>query len=541
MKSELNRLLIKILFVVGFMMTPVCLVHASFAEGYTNPVLRGLNPDPSVYRVGNDYYLVTSSMSLYPGIPVYHSKDLIHWQRIGYCLTRPSQFLLDKNKNSPMMYAATIRYHDGRFYVITTDVGSGWNFFVTAKNPAGPWSDPILVDKGMFDPSLFFDDNGKVYFTRRGPFKDKDIVQAEIDIKTGKLLTPLRSISKGRISDDAEGPHLFKANGWYYLALAEGGSRALHMETISRSRSPWGPFQSDPDNPVIAQHYAWWHHLRTLGHADFVEAANGSQWAVCLGTRHYGYDDGSTIGRETFLFPVKWRNGWPYVEPKFMQYLKVESPTLPLKPLPKVPEKVNFDKTRLGLRWNMLSYPLEKYYSLTARPGWLRLIGNADNLSDSLQCAFIGCRQKEMGGWCETEMEFTPTAPNEEAGISVFQASRYHYDLFVTIRGGREVAVLRKTVGDMSLEAGAIPVHAGRIRLKVMLGPEKYTFLISQRDQKWEKVGTAMTNLISTEVAQVWSGALIGMYSSGNGKACRNPADFRWFDAHFKEVPLSPY
>jgi alpha-N-arabinofuranosidase len=143
---------------------------------YENPVVRGVNPDPSIIRVGEDYYLVNSSFSFYPGCPIRHSRDLVNWELIGYALTRPSQFSLDKNHGSAQLYAATLRYHDGTFYVITTDVNGGGNFYVTAKNAAGPWSDPIYIDKPQFDPSLFFDDDGTVYYTRRGPFATKDIV-----------------------------------------------------------------------------------------------------------------------------------------------------------------------------------------------------------------------------------------------------------------------------------------------------------------------------------------------------------------------------
>ena len=194
------------------------------APEYENPVVRGVNPDPSIIRVGEDYYLVNSSFSFYPGCPIHHSRDLVNWELIGYALTRPSQFSLDKNHGRPQLYAATLRYHAGTFYVITNDVNGGGNFYVTAKNPAGPWSDPIYIDKPQFDPSLFFDDDGTVYYTRRGPFETKEIVQATLDIKTGKLLTPLRSIGVGMVSDDAEGPHLYKINGWYYLSEAEGGN-----------------------------------------------------------------------------------------------------------------------------------------------------------------------------------------------------------------------------------------------------------------------------------------------------------------------------
>ncbi|MES2730239.1 MAG: family 43 glycosylhydrolase, partial [Bacteroidota bacterium] len=400
---------------------------------------------------------------------------------------------------------------------------------------------PIQVDQPVFDPSLFFDDDGKVYYTRRGDFKDKDIVQAEIDVKTGKLLTPLRGISKGLISDDTEGPHLFKANGWYYLTMGEGGSRALHMQTIARSKSPWGPFEANPNNPIISQHNAWWHHIRALGHADFVEAPNGSWWAVCLGTRHSSYDSFSAIGRETFLLPVQWVNDWPVIKPEHRQKLEVNVPTLPLKPWPAEPTKDEFEGAKLGLSWNLLSYASIPYYSLSERKGFLRLKGTSEPLWETHPVAFVGCRQKEMIGECTTELEFLPTTDREEAGITAFQNSKYHYDLFVTLRNGKKVAVLRKSVGDMVVEAASIPVQGKRIKFKISADLDKYTFRVADESGAWKELGTGNANLISTEVAQVWSGVLLGMYSTGNGKACKNPADFDWFEATFQPAKLVSY
>lgn len=505
---------------------------------YTNPILRGVNPDPSICRVGNDYYMVTSSMFIYPGVPIYHSKDLVNWQQIGYCLTKKEHFFLDKNNRNPMMYAATLRYNKGTFYMITTDVHGGGNFLITTTNPAGEWSNPVFIDQPVFDPSLFFDTDGKVYYTRRGLMTDKDIVQAEIDVTRGKLLTPLKPISKGLVSDDTEGPHLFKANGWYYLTMGEGGSRALHMQTIARSKSPWGPFVSCPNNPVISQHNGWWHPLKCMGHADFLQAHDGSWWAVCLGTRHAGYNAFSAIGRETYLLPVTWVNEWPVVNPAFMQKPYVQAKTLPLKPWPNEPIRDNFDNEKLNLKWKMLAYPTENYYSLTERKGYLRLKGNAQQIRESSQAAFIGTPQKEMAGNCTTQIDFKPTADNEEAGLSVFQTGNFHYDVFITIRNNVKVVVLRKSVGDLVVESKSLPITSDNVRLQVVFDGTKYTFQFSENDGDWKTLGTGNPNLISTEIASVWSGVLMGMYSSGNGKICTVPADFNWFDADFKYVKL---
>jgi xylan 1,4-beta-xylosidase len=513
---------------------------AQQSQGYENPVLRGLNPDPSICSVGEDFYMVTSSMYLYPGVPIYKSKDLINWKLIGHCLTSKKHFFIDKNNGSPMMYAATIRYNKGTFYMITTDVQGGGNFFVTTKDPSGEWSDPVFIDQPVFDPSLFFDDDGKVYYTRRGDFKDKDIVQAEIDITTGKLVTPLKAISKGFVSDDTEGPHVFKREGWYYITMGEGGSRSLHMQTIGRSKSPWGPFKSDSLNPVITQNNAWWHHIRALGHADFIDAPDRSSWVVCLGTRHAYYDAFSVIGRETFLLPVTWENGWPKIKNEYKQKLLVHEPTLPQHKWQEIPSKDDFEKSNLALSWSLLAYPATNWYSLTERKGFLRLKGTAAILQENKQVAFVGTKQKEMSGTFSTYIEFKPESSNEEAGISIFQSGNFHYDIFITKRNNQTVTMLRKTAGDMVTETVPLRVNGKGFELKITFDEFKYHFLIYQNSE-WKELGSGLANMIATEVAAVWSGVFCGMYSTGNGKACKQPADFDWFNAEFKQVHLVNY
>jgi xylan 1,4-beta-xylosidase len=504
---------------------------------YENPVIRGVNPDPSACRVGEDFYLVTSSMHFYPGVPVYHSRDLVNWRLIGHALTRRSHFCLDRNKGRPMIFAATLRHHEGIFYVITTDVNGGGNFYVTASDPAGPWSDPVFVDRPMFDPSFLFDDDGKVYYTRRGDFKDKDIVQAEIDIRTGRLLTSLRSISKGLVSDDTEGPHLYKVDGWYYLSMGEGGSRFLHMQTVGRSRSPWGPFEACPHNPFIAQHNAWWHSVKCLGHADFVESQDGRWWVVFLGTRHAHYNHFSVIGRETFLAPVEWVDGWPVVRPEHQRQLNVEVRTLPLHPWPISPERDEFQVKSPALEWTVLAYPERELSSLSERPGYLRLRGQSDSPAESKQAAFIGRRQEEMNCSASAALDFEPLGENEEAGLTVFQTRSHHYDIFKTLRGGSPAVVLRKTVGDMTVEAAMLRVERGPLDLKIESDPDTYRFYCADRGSEWRLLGSGQSKLIATEVASVWSGVLLGMYSTGNGAPCGRPADFDWFEYRNLRVP----
>ena len=499
-------------------------------RAYTNPILPGLNPDPTICRVGEDYYLATSTMFLFPGVPIYHSRDLTSWELIGHALTRAEHFFLEQNNASPMIFAPTLRHHEGLFYLVTTDVHGGGNFFVTATDPAGPWSDPIKVDRPIFDPSLFFDDDGKTYYTRRGEFKDKDIVQAQIDSRTGKLLTPLRSLGVGMVSDDVEAPHVYKRGAWYYLTCAEGGSRGLHMQTIGRSKNIWGPFEPCPHNPIIAQHHAWGHPVRGIGHADFVDTPDGQSFAVCLATRHADYGALSAIGRETFLLPVIWNDDWPTIDAKAMRTLDpISAPLPPSQTVVSPAIRDDFDGDALALPWSLLAYPTTQLIDLRSKPGTLRLRGQADAPAQTKQAALVARRQTAHAFRFETLMRFVPASANEESGISVFQTREYHYDLFTTLRSGHPAIVLRKTVGDLVVESGTLPIEADRlIRLRVEGDAKRYRFSFASGDGDWQPLGDAQVRLISTEVADVWSGVLLGLYSTGNGTTCATPAEFDW-------------
>lgn len=495
---------------------------------YFNPILRGMNPDPSICRAGEDYYLATSTMGYYPGIPIYHSRDLVHWRLIAHCLTRREQFLPEQNGREPMIFAPTLRYHDGVFYMITTNVHGGGNFYVTATDPLGPWSDPIFVDADVFDPSLLFDDDGRVYYCRRGKGRDRDIVQAEIDIRTGKLLSEYRSLSLGMVSEDAEAPHVYHISEWYYLLLAEGGSRFLHMATIGRSRSVWGPFEPCPHNPILAQHHTWWLPVRSVGHADLVQATDGSWWAVFLGTRHAGYDALTVLGRETFLARVEWVDGWPVLDKQAMQQLRIDAPTLPLQPWKPEPTRDDFDTETLCPEWTQLAVPVEGVLDLRTRPGFLRL--NGQSAFDATGSAFVGIRQKDMNCTAATSLEFDPTLENEEAGISIFQTLRYRYDLRITRRDGKRVVQLHKIVGDLETESVLFPVPDGSVELRVVADRSVFTFSYrAARDAEWTVVGSGLTQLLTTEVAGTWTGIFFGLYSTGNGSVCSRPADFDWF------------
>src|SRR5690606_5257489 len=280
-----------------------------------NPILPGFYPDPSVCRVGHDYYLVTSSFEYFPGVPIFHSTNLVDWRQIGHVLTRKGQLNLEGAKSSKGIFAPTLRHHQGTFYVVTTNMSGGGSFYVTSRDPAGPWSDPIHVQEQSFsmDPSLFFDEDGKVYYTRHGGLRDGGVYQAEIDVATGRLDAEPRLIWSGTGGIWPEGPHLYKVDGTYYLMIAEGGTSYGHEVTVARSASPWGPFELCPENPILTHKTDRKHPIQATGHADLVQTPEGSWWMVFLGIRPW---DGEHhhLGRETFLAPVTWSPaGWPVV------------------------------------------------------------------------------------------------------------------------------------------------------------------------------------------------------------------------------------
>lgn len=310
---------------------------------FTNPVLKGFSPDPSVCGVGEDFYLVTSTFAYFPGVPIYHSKDLVNWTQIGNVLERDSQLPLDQAGHSQGIFAPCLRYHEGTFYMITTNVTHGGNFVVTATDPKGPWSDPYyLEDAPGIDPSLFFDEDGRCYYvgTRPNPKGvtyngDWEVWLQELDLNTMRLIGVSTSLWKGAMRDVVwpEGPHLYKKDGYYYLMIAEGGTSFNHCVTIARSQQVAGPYLGNPNNPILThRHLGKDFPVCNVGHGDLVETTTGKWYMTCLASRNYeGY---SNLGRETFLAEVVWEDGWPVVNPGHGQLLDVQEHALPLSPVP---------------------------------------------------------------------------------------------------------------------------------------------------------------------------------------------------------------
>ncbi|MBT2654046.1 glycoside hydrolase family 43 protein [Bacillus sp. ISL-18] len=503
---------------------------------YSNPVISGFHPDPSICRVGKDYYLVTSSFEYFPGIPIFHSTDLVNWEQIGHVLTRESQLPLTRIHNmgpSQGIFAPTIRYNHGHFYVITTNISTSKNFYVFAEHSEGPWSEPIFIEGwGGIDPSLFFGENGRVYITGTCDFRVGEpigIYQAELDIETGKLLTERQLIWKGTGGSSPEGPHLYKINGFYYLLIAEGGTEYGHMVTIARSRSPYGPYESNPKNPVLSNRSTD-KPIQATGHADLVQAVDGSWWSVFLGIRPVGYLKRHHLGRETNLVSVHWKEeGWPIMGEEGQAELENDAKLLPLAPSQPWQEIEDFNTSSLPLEWNFYRNPDPTSWSLMERSGWLTLHGQSCTLNDTGSPAFVGRRQQHLNCEISTLMEFIPNVEGEEAGLTVFMNENFHYEIAKTLKSGKTLIQFRRRMGSMWKVEREVEYDSPRVILGIKA--DDFSFTFSFISSKGEKItlGKGESSMLSTEVAGGFTGLFFGMYATGNGKESTSSAHFDYF------------
>lgn len=497
-------------------------------QHYTNPVLPGFHPDPSVCRVGDEYYLVTSSFEYFPGVPIFQSRDLIHWRQIGHCLTRASQVPLEGIASSQGIFAPTLRYHAGRFYLVTTNVSAGGNFVVSAENPAGPWSEPIYFQQGGFDPSLCFD-QGHVYLTSAQPKEPQGILQCEVDLATGKQVTETHVIWRGTGGRMPEGPHLYHLGDYFYLMIAEGGTSYGHMETLARSKSPWGPFEPCPHNPLLTHRDRDTNPIQGVGHADLVEAHDGSWWLIFLGVRpqHGQYH----LGRETFLAPVSWtRDGWLQVSPEKTVALTMHMAILPAHPWPQEDFRDDFDAPELRFCWNFLRNPDPASWSLTERPGWLRLSGSALTLDDLASPAFVGRRQEHFVCRASTRLSFLPTWDGAEAGLTVLMNEQHHYEIALTRLAGQRTMIVRRRIGDLCAIVAKAPVDAEGVELSIQANADAYTFAYTLPGQSERPLATGRARYLGSEVAGSYTGVYFGVYATSGTHQRRAPADFDWFE-----------
>ncbi len=528
---------------------------------YTNPILSGFYPDPSVCRVADDYYLVNSTFAYFPGIPVFHSKDLVNWKLIGYVIDRPDQLNYDSLGVSRGIFAPAIRYHDGTFYVTCTFVDGGGNFVTTAKNPAGPWSKPVwLPQVNGIDPSLFFDDNGQAYiiFNSVAP-ENKPLYQGHrtirmrgFDIDRPGVLDDERILVNGGTDISKhpvwiEGPHIFKKDGFYYLICAEGGTAEKHSEVVFKSKNVNGPYAPFEGNPILTQRDLSPDRkdpITCTGHADLVETQNGAWWAVFLGCRPYA-DDYFNTGRETFLAPVTWKDGWPSI----ISYGQIVAYHYPY-PFPSLEEKDqlhysgdfeytdNFDAKTLDINWEFLRALLEKWYSLSEKPGYLTMNLGPETCSGKMNPSFIGRRQQHADCSASTSIEFSPVAENEKAGLLIFQNETHFYYLCKSVENGGGVVQLFKSIdtaaNSKEMELMAMQKFTGnpnkKMSLKIEAHGNSYSFSFSFGPERWYMLKDSVDGtFLSTKFAGGFVGCMYALYVTSLGEPSKSKAYFDWF------------
>jgi alpha-N-arabinofuranosidase len=499
---------------------------------FRNPILSGFHPDPSVCRVGGDFYLVNSTFEFFPGLPIYHSRDLVHWEQIGNALDRPSQLPLKGATDNGGLYAPTIRYHKGTFYLTCTNVSGGGNFIVTAKDPKGPWSEPVWNDVPDIDGSMFFDDDGKAYYTSQGGGEKAGIKQCEFDPTTCKITSASKVIHNDLAESWNEGPHLYKIKGKYYLMVAEGGTGTQHMEWMGRSDSPWGPFAPCPYNPILTERDEPSSPIQCTGHADLVEAPDGTWWMVFLGVRMH--DGMSVLGRETFLAPVEWKDGWPVVNGDHHVALEMPAPKLKSHPYPTLGPRWVFDGKALGPEWIHVRNVDPNDISLKERKGCLSLHAGLGGISDQKDVpAFAGQRQPNFVMTTRCAMEFTPGADGEEAGLMVRANDNNHYEVAVGRWGGETMILVRNRVGGQESLVATRPFKGGKVFLELSGQVSQYQFAWSTDGKTWETLAASDATDLSKERAGGFTGAVLGLYATANRKVSTN-----W--AHFDRFEMTP-
>lgn len=494
----------------------------SMAQTLRNPIIGGYHPDPSAIRVGKYYYLINSSFQYFPGVPIHRSTDLVHWEQIGNVLTRESQVPLKGASSWLGIYASTLRYNNGTWYMITTNVGNGGNFMVTASQPEGPWSEPLWLKQQGIDPSLYFEGN-KCYMVSN---PDNTIMLCEIDPKTGQQLTESRAIWRGTGGRYPEGPHIYNKDGYYYLLISEGGTELAHKLTIARSRNIYGPYEANPANPILTncRMAGQDKQIQGTGHGDFFQAEDGSWWMVFLAYRNFG---GSYhhLGRETYLAPVEWKEGeWPVVNGgNPIDTLMTVKQLLPQSTPITKPNETAKGFNSLGAEWVYIQNPDMTKYKLSG--GKLCLYGSKSSLSENIQPTFIGRRQESARINVSSSIDVAGLQVGDEAGLTVYQIHDGHLDLLVRKTESKQYeTVLRYTIKSICHEEKVIPLTSAVNTLTVSSDGTTYSFAVNNGTET-VKLGTIETSLVSTEVVGGFTGVMLGMYATGKGHA-----DFLWFD-----------
>lgn len=501
---------------------------------YINPVIRGFYPDPSVCKADGAFYLVCSSFQFFPALPLFKSKDMINWEQIGHCITRKSQLDLSGCRPSGGLFAPTIRYNNGRFYVVVTNTDEDENFYIyTDDIEKGEWSDPISVDRGGIDPSLLFDGE-KTYFMSNGEddYGENGISLCEIDIETGKVLSPCKCISKGTGGRFIEAPHLYHIGEYYYLLVAEGGTEYGHTECLLRSREPFGEYESCPHNPILTNRSLGAYLIQGAGHADIVCDDNGQWWMVNLAFRQIAqWRQFHNLGREVFLEPIYWQeDGWFIVGADGTSRAEFEvnetgctfSSVLPRYP----DEKWRLDK-KTACYIRCPDYGNYKF----SHNGAILLKGTGEKLNGRGNVTFIGDRQHEFDCTAQVRIDGRTLGSSTRCGLTAYMDENNHFDLSVE-RAEKGFKVSSNiTVGGINLLSKEIALESEDIRLKIS-GTANYYYLmafdstkeltlgIKTDEKQWEEtvagewiiMGGMDSKYLTSEVCEGFTGVIIGIF-----------------------------
>jgi xylan 1,4-beta-xylosidase len=499
---------------------------------YINPILSGYYPDPTITRVGDDYYLVNSSFAHFPGLPIFKSKDLVNWVQIGNAIDRPSQLDFTGRRTSEAVFAPDISWHDGVFYIVNTCVACRNNFVITATDPAGPWSDPIWLPFEGIDPSIYWEGDKAYIVNNRAPDEPprydghRAIWIQEYDWRAGKMVGPSTQLINGGVDISKkpvwiEGPHIFRKDGNYYLTAAEGGTSVNHSQVVLRSKKLRGPYLPYADNPILTQRDMDPNRpnpIGSAGHAKLIQTQKGDWWATFLAVRPYE-GDFYNIGRETFLLPVTWKDGWPIILPRGEKIPHVgKVPDLPAQPSPALPMSGNFtytddfDGDRLAMQWIGIRTPHQPFYRVSN--GALELdsgtpLGDLNGVP-----AFVGRRQQHAVATMSTTMRFTPEKDGDTAGLAAVQSDRSHIVFGITQVGGKKmVALTSRDNADTDMLVASAPLTAtGPVTLTIRADGGKMAFDYEVEGKRATLKSDLDATLLSTRKAGGFVGTVVGPY-----------------------------
>jgi alpha-N-arabinofuranosidase len=545
----------------------VCYISCFFSfaqiQEYNNPILAGFYPDPSICKAGDAYYLVNSTFAYFPGLPVFKSYDLVHWKQIGNVIDRPSQMNFEGQGVSRGLFAPAIRFNNGIFYATCTMVDGKGNFVVTAKDPAGPWSDPVwLPEINGIDPSLFFD-NDKAYIIYNSiPPNNISLYDGhrtirinEFDAKHLKVLGSNTILVNGgtdlsRKPSWIEGPHLFKKDGKYILIAAQGGTGANHSEVAFKSDKVEGPYIPYNKNPILMQRESdnsIPYPITSTGHADLVETEQGKWQAVFLACRPYETDYYNT-GRETFLAPVSWNDGWPIINPEQNTVQYRYSAPLPIHIIKEAEQfagnfsfRDDFNSSELKNGWLFLRAPKNNWYRLFEKPGSLCIRLQSQTCAQKENPSFIGRRQQHINSTATTSMHFNCKKENEKAGLLIFQNETHYYFICQSIQNNKPCIQLYKS-GNKTEELVVTKNidHCKNIQLKIESKEQYYSFYYSTNNKDWHILAKDLdAKFLSTKISGGFVGCLFALYATSNGMDSNNKAYFDWFEYAGKDEVFS--